>query len=73
MVFITMSYPVILLSLACLGYGICGMALLWKERRRLPIAFRLLLHISWANPCSRGFLSFSRCAEYSRLQQCSAR
>ena len=42
MVFITMSYPVILLSLACLGYGICGMALLWKERRRLPIAFRLV-------------------------------
>ena len=42
MVFITMRYPVILLSLACLGYGICGMALLWTERRRLPIAFRLV-------------------------------
>src|ERR1044072_4064924 len=42
MAFISMIYPVILLSVACLGYGICGMALLCRGRRRLPIVFQLV-------------------------------
>src|SRR4051794_21067128 len=42
MAFISMVYPVILLSAACLGYGICGMALLCNGRRKLPIAFQLV-------------------------------
>jgi hypothetical protein len=42
MTLISISYPVLLLSLACVGYGVPGMMLLCRGFAKLPIAFRLV-------------------------------
>jgi hypothetical protein len=42
MTLISISYPVLLLSFACVGYGVLGMVLFCRDFAKLHIAFRLV-------------------------------